>query len=366
MGTLRMILALTVVFAHTPALMLFGVGPRNAVQLFYIISGFLISYVLLEAKSYRTTASFYLNRYLRLYPIYLVVVLLSLAAYWIEDGAKKQALEHIYHALPAGAVCYLVFANLTLIAQDWTLFMGTRAGSVHFSTNFHNSEIRLNKALIVPPAWTLSLELLFYLLAPFILARRRLIYGLIAGSLAVRAALLWLGLGTQDPWTYRFFPAELALFLTGALSHQVLLPLYRRLAPTARQSAARTGTLLLIGASLLYPCIPGPDVAKSLACLVLFAALMPLAFLFQNESRLDRWVGGLSYPIYIGHMLVIFLVAVLAPKALVADVVMFSLVCVPFAVIFAILLNALVGNPVEAIRSRIRSRRAYPDPLGTA
>jgi hypothetical protein len=38
--------------------------------------------------------------------------------------------------------------------------------------------------------------------------------------------LIHLGIGTKDPWTYRFFPTELALFLIGALAHQVLRPIY--------------------------------------------------------------------------------------------------------------------------------------------
>jgi peptidoglycan/LPS O-acetylase OafA/YrhL len=48
MGTLRTLLAISVVFAHS-----FGfvfVGGRNAVQLFYMISGFLISFVIVEKK----------------------------------------------------------------------------------------------------------------------------------------------------------------------------------------------------------------------------------------------------------------------------------------------------------------------------
>ena len=38
---------------------------------------------------------------------------------------------------------------------------------------------------------------------------------------------------------------------------------------------------------------------------LLFAALLPLAFLFQARYRLDKAIGELSYPIYICHALVI-------------------------------------------------------------
>ena len=79
MGIIRFILAITIVFVHSPwqGLNLF-VGSTNALRLFFMISGFLISYVLIEKKSYSTTKAFYINRYLRLYPLYLIVAILSI------------------------------------------------------------------------------------------------------------------------------------------------------------------------------------------------------------------------------------------------------------------------------------------------
>jgi hypothetical protein len=40
---------------------------------------------------------------------------------------------------------------------------------------------------------------------------------LLAASLALRGVLIATGIGLGDPWTYRFFPTELALFLLGSL-----------------------------------------------------------------------------------------------------------------------------------------------------
>ena len=72
MGILRTLLALSVVLDHlgggaTNQL----VGGRLAVQLFYVISGFLISYVLTGTDRYQgATGHFYANRLLRLFPVY--------------------------------------------------------------------------------------------------------------------------------------------------------------------------------------------------------------------------------------------------------------------------------------------------------
>ena len=75
MGLLRTIFALSVVFSHLGIYTF--VGARNAVQIFYIISGFLISYILVESKNYPNIKHFYFNRILRIYPIYYFVVFIS-------------------------------------------------------------------------------------------------------------------------------------------------------------------------------------------------------------------------------------------------------------------------------------------------
>ena len=59
MGSLRTFLAITVVLSHSYGHIF--VGGRLAVQSFYVISGFLISYILLEARSYENLYKFYSN-----------------------------------------------------------------------------------------------------------------------------------------------------------------------------------------------------------------------------------------------------------------------------------------------------------------
>jgi len=71
MGTLRTLLALTVVLSNSYGHIF--VGGRLAVELLYIISGFLISYVLLVANSYASIKAFYKHRILRLYPVYYFI-----------------------------------------------------------------------------------------------------------------------------------------------------------------------------------------------------------------------------------------------------------------------------------------------------
>jgi len=114
------------------------------------------------------------------------------------------------------------------------LFLAIEAKKLVFTQNFSKSDLPLYPGLIIPQAWTLGLEISFYLIAPFILARKKILFLLLIFSFAIRIILHQIGLGREDPWVYRFFPAELAFFILGALSQQFLMPLYKRIIPKRR------------------------------------------------------------------------------------------------------------------------------------
>ncbi|CUJ90240.1 Acyltransferase family [Achromobacter sp. 2789STDY5608615] len=359
MGMLRTLLALSVVLDHlgggtTDWL----VGGRLAVQLFYVISGFLISYVLTATDHYRgAPGRFYANRALRLYPVYLAVAALTLLAY-LGGGA---AFWRVYDGLPLAATLFLALSNLLILGQDWLMFFGIDQGALAFTGSFARSDVPLYQGLLVPQAWTLGVEMSFYLIAPFVLHSPRRLLVLLAASLALRAALIASGIGLSDPWTYRFFPTELALFLAGSLSHQVLLPRWQA---WSRRAAwlPELGTGLLALYVLVHFSIGLPHTLRDGLAVLLFAALLPLAFLFQSRHRLDKIIGELSYPIYICHALVILFFGWLLDGTQLRQPAMFTALVVAGCIGFAALLNSLIADPVERLRRRLR---AAPPPADT-
>jgi peptidoglycan/LPS O-acetylase OafA/YrhL len=353
-GTLRTIFALSVVFAHSwPDGMLF-VGGQNAVELFYIISGFLISYILVESRSYGSVSTFYINRYLRLYPIYIVVAALSLIAVLV---LKQPQFMAVYRQAPIDAIGLLVISNLLMFGQDWVMFSGVAHGQLVFSSDFQLSEVLLYRGLLVPQAWTLGVELSFYLIAPFVLPRRRLIYSLLLASIALRACLIHSGLGTRDPWTYRFFPAELSLFLVGVLAHQILRPLYAKILKRGEALISGAATCFLIALALVYFLIPLIEPYRALILFVAFVSLLPLAFIFQGRNRFDMWIGNLSYPIYIGHLLMTGAAAHVSRAMGMGNLRIISIASAALSVAFAILLNYGIGMPFEKVRNYVKLRQ---------
>jgi len=355
MGTLRTLFAVSVVLAHSWPNGSVMLGGRVPVELFYVISGFLISFILVENKSYKTHTAFYVNRVLRLYPIYAVVALITLASI---VATHKASFFSAYTFSPWSARALLIASNALIFGQDWVMFSGVRDHALVFTPNYLDSDVILYGGLLVPQAWTLGLELCFYVLAPFVLPRRNAIYTMLGAAVAVRIVLLSTGWGTKDPWTYRFFPAEIGWFLLGALAHQELLPRFRRLPRRVLSRLAAVATFGFAVVSVSFSALPVAEATKECCLFLGFVLLMPLTFLFQNQHRFDNWIGNLSYPIYIGHEFIYFALAHLARRYGEIDFRWIAGGCVLLAVAFAMLLNHFVAEPIEAIRRRLKSAAA--------
>ncbi len=355
MGTLRLLLAITVVLTHSYGFVF--VGGQNAVRLFYMISGFLISHVLITSKSYSSVTNFYINRYLRLYPVYFYVAMMSLVYYLIAylTNMNEGVLE-TFLQVPAPAKIISLLANASLFFQDWLMFVGIDSGSIVLQTSNENGVLVLSQTMLVSQAWTLGFELAFYLLAPFVLPRTTWLISLLGLSLLVRFILNRSGFGQHSPWNYYFFPAELSFFLFGALAQQYLLPCYRKLiAVRLMPVCARTTTFILLLVVACYWLVPLRESVKSVLLFMLFLLLLPFPFIFQSGNVLDNRLGDLSYPLYICHGLVIKLATFWLATIDALEPLILAAVSLTTSFMFAIALDVRVGKPVEQLRNRFRT-----------
>jgi peptidoglycan/LPS O-acetylase OafA/YrhL len=363
MGALRVILAAAVIIAHSGTV--FGLrltGGEVAVQVFYMVSGFYMT-LILDTK-YRGKGSYPLfisNRFLRIYPVFWVVLLLTLlmfcATYRFTASWGGLASFHaLAGAMSPGTLAFFILSNLLIFGQDLVFFLGldSAGGGLFFTSRFADTHPRCYEFLVVPQAWTLGIELLFYLVAPFIVRRRAVVVVcLIAASLSLRLAL-HSGLGyNHDPWTYRFFPSELALFLAGTLAYK----LYRHLSSSRQscfsvriQGAVVTAYFSLLLAFQFLPLTKTPFY-------LLTGIALPFIFQFTKSLKLDAKIGELSYPMYISHVLVISAVTPLIER--------FGLqqqsgpISVAATVLFSAALVRFVVDPIEVFRqSRVAAAAA--------
>ena len=348
MGIFRLTLAFCVVLGHGLNLPIPAATADVAVQTFYIVSGFYMALVLTER--YHSLRSFFGNRVLRLYPAYAVVAIITLAHALLRWGIGRSSnlpglLSYETHFAPLDlpAKAYLLLTNTLLFGQDVAMFLKISGdgGSFDWTTNFLNSNPRVETFLLVPQSWSLSIELGFYLFAPWLVRRStRALLSIFAATIALRIALASQGLNF-DPWTYRFFPAELGSFVLGIL-------LYRSM--PHRHTSVATQRIALIGAivsTLLLATLPQIWITR-----VVFygyvAWALPLMFQLTRNNAVDRYLGELSYPVYLVHLLAISIALYSGWSG--ARLAVLIIVMVGGS---AVLLENVVQRPVDRLRASL-------------
>lgn len=352
MGLLRLLLAAAVVFAHTPVHNLIT-GGRLAVESFFMISGFYVALVL--DRNYREARDFYVNRYLRLAPVYLVVAAASLLS-WVFYGVKPFAESAPplpeWGLQPLG---FLLVTNVTMFFQDVTMFMCAGHDGLHWVADFRSCSPPLYGALLVPQAWSLGIEIIFYALAPWLLRlRARWLLAIILASGATKIGLYLLGF-KRDPWDYRFFPSELFLFLLGTVAYR-----WRNSKHALRMDTWPSLKVWgLLAFALVFSRLPLASGFYLIFLACLFFSL-PSLLAFSNRHAWDRKLGELSYPLYVVHVLAISWLEHAFPAERSWT---FSALALMASLVAAAALYRFVDVPMERVRA---GRRRDSGTLSTA
>jgi len=323
MGFLRFYLALCVVQAHTGNFIPWPVPlGRHAVELFFVVSGFYMAMVL--SGRYRNTADFYRSRWLRIaVPYYwhlVVIVVLSFATglFFSEWLALAAWADNPFGRNGVAGLLFAAVSNLTIFGQDAVLFLRDNIGSgLRFTGSFASYPEPLYAYLVMPQCWTVAIELVFYLSAPFLnrLRTGTLLGILTASALARLAAYYFAGLD-HDPWVYRFVPFEIAFFIAGMLGWRAFA--HWKAKPSRPASPSWLVYLgicvsIVIGGWFFRAAynamwfVPGEAYAGFFLCLAAVPFIVAVFMVTANHS-FDRLVGELSYPIYLNHLF--FVVAV--------------------------------------------------------
>lgn len=349
MGMLRVMLAFAVLLSHLPVADIQFMGGGLAVQSFFILSGFYMALVLNDKYNDRTL--FYGNRLLRILPTYLVMLVVAAVLLFCFNASATASpgLFATAYSHPATAIA-LGLQNLALLGQELLFwFRLAPDGALVFDASgalpTEQSSVAW-QVLLVPQAWSLSMELMFYAIAPF-LARLRWhwLAALAAASIALRLGGHLLPVD-YNLWQGRFFPTALFLFVLGMLSHR-LLPVVRRL-PHATGWCA--GVFVLAWTVLLPKFGLAPEPARWLTYAVVTATI-PFVFNISARLRFDRWIGDLSYPIYLSHLAIIGAVLTWAPPHP-------ALVAISATLLLSLFLLVVVDGPVDQWRQRRVAERA--------
>lgn len=350
---------MSVIVAHTSPI--FGsnyVGGSIAVKAFYIISGFYMSLVLNE-KYLNKTGSYKLfitNRFLRIYPVYWVVLLLtvicSLIFFHVHPEDKGNLvnlyLTHIQDGtIKWWAVAFLIVVNVSIIGQDAVMFMGLGAtGSFFFTPNFWQTEPRLYSFLAVSQAWTISLELMFYIIAPFLVRRSvKVIFPIIILSFLTRMYFYRQGF-SNDPWSYRFFPFEIGFFLIGNVCYRVYQKI--KLVNINFEKLYFPFVISILLVTYFYNHVPLNILIKEYLYYSFICAMVPLLLLASKNKKWDTYIGELSYLLYISHIFILLLINQLH----IPYFNQLGIATLILSVAFSILSNELLAKKIEKYRQR--------------
>jgi peptidoglycan/LPS O-acetylase OafA/YrhL len=271
---------------------------RLAVTLFFVLSGFLITYLLLEEKRETKTIAvrqFYIRRMLRIWPLYFLLIGLSFFVF-----------PHI------GILRLPGHADMNL---EWTLplflfFLPQLALSIFEPVPF------------AEPAWSIGVEEQFYLLWPLLMRRFRsfvkLAVVVIVVTLAARYGALWMAQANRangealQLWNYAinyFYFTRMecmaigGLFAWAAFEKKFLDVLHSRIT----QVLVYALTVYLLVTDAHKPIFSYGWYAVCFGVLIFNVATNPKSLLRFPATPFD-FLGNISFSIYMVHEVVIQLV----------------------------------------------------------
>lgn len=326
LGYLRLFLAGAVVAFHLQNAW-FPASGMLAVLGFFFVSGFLISELLLTTYQGRPR-DFLVNRFLRIFPAYWAALLLNVALIlWIPASMKA---VNPWIKIP-------VFEES--IRENLIVF-----------------GLATNPVRLVPPAWSLDIELRWYLIL-FVLSFLPIWFRNAALGLAI--ALVGVFLLPGSDWFYGDVWGSGFAFAAGAVHYHAQ--------PRVRRSIAIAAAALTLPLMFVLPhwlpsglaIINSPGLSYSM---LVYVALVFVSFQIFIErgtpSRMSDWAGRLSYPLFLTHFSASVLIVHIFDSAKGSPGHVSGTIVV--SGLLSVLTVILVENPIANIRKRIRERNAHP------
>lgn len=342
MGVFRLILAWLVVAGHTQGYWDFcfiQIG-TVAVATFFFISGYLMPLTFnTHYAQYGFSAGsrrFYINRFLRIYPIY-----------WISLAAILLGKFLVGQGVLGGHALRHEFSNPTVYIQNFALL------------GINQSALWGSDLLFNVPAWSLDVELQYYLLVPIIVLLAIRFHKALLTILAILSMVSiylylnhYLTLEANDinpsliGWSFFFFLGY--VFYESDQIQKIISDNWIRVWITV--------SALFIVANTLHSLRVTPLVF-TLGFLLASASLL----VAQKENRfgaLDKFAGDLSYPIYILHIGILGmtnnLYAHLSGIGINYRFTIVLLVNMFLSTAIAYVVLRITDGPIERLRARIR------------
>jgi peptidoglycan/LPS O-acetylase OafA/YrhL len=301
MGQVRFALALIVLVSHAGYTMN-TIGSLCSVQAFYVLSGIYMAAVwnTKYSKIQNGTKYFLFNRFLRLWPTYITLLILTFLVY---EGFGR----------PTGNDDYLFTLFREIERVGFTL---KNSGMILLSILLLGQDIvsvneQLHYLLPVRQSWSIASEVLFYLTVPFFISKSLYKFYFIGFVILMTGKYIVLKhFGLR--WSY-FFPFwNFGYFLLGCGLYYISLlsPVESFILRFKQFRIYVIIAVLLVLFRFGDSSFERGGIAHHFTFITIFS--IAAVFLFDKSvKRIDLFLGNISYGVYLNHFLVIVVATLL-------------------------------------------------------
>ncbi|MEH0157666.1 acyltransferase [Limibacter armeniacum] len=250
------------------------------VVLFFLLSGFSIAYALHNSKD---VISFLVRRGIRLYPPYLLSVLWALFVVYMTREVTPDLYKGVYEGVQyrglSNVEYFLSFESIAL------LFVYVPTG------------------IVVAQFWSLGYEVVFYLIAPFVVSKKSIYYVIISSLLYIVGTFF-----KVEYFLFNFVFVYNFYFAIGVFLFCYYIPirkyLYQRVSVYVLMVFVLLLFIVMVGLNILWG---GYSRLTELIALFLGGIMIELFLERGFKSILLSFIGKFSYSLYITHLATITL-----------------------------------------------------------
>ena len=332
-GVTRFILASLVVLFHISRFVFLG---RFAVCSFFVLSGYWITLMFNNkySKKAHSLKVFYTSRLWRLLPVFYTFSILGLVVWLMVDHSI------IWQIISLGLPDKIIFwvSNISLLG--------------YYS---------LPKIDILTPAWSLDIEIQFYLLFPLLFYISRSNYRVLTWLFFLMMAIsFYLCAGYNTYWINNSLPTYLYFFVLG------MIIFFRKIQFSARTEKiclAVLAILIVLQYIVPYSQVHYKEIGSmyyvtlSLVLVLLVVPTLANSVRIHSDKR-DKFWGELSFLTYLAHWVLIRPYGALSQNVSSAMHVLYTILYLLFTMGLALVIYWLVDRPMERLRHQWINKQA--------